>query len=165
MRPLSRTSSLSIMAALRARHAVAAVEFALIAPAFVMLLAGAVSFGDALRVKVELGNAARAGADYVAVHGYNLLNIQAAAQAATNLGVNVTVVPVFSLAECMNMDGSAPTLDPTLAPCSSKTSTGAPPGLYVTVTVTTPYRYIVAIPGIMNTTPFVLTGLAVARVQ
>ncbi len=155
----------SIRLAVGARRGVAAVEFALLAPALVLLFGGAVSFGDALRVKVEVGNAARAGADYVALHGNNLVNIQTAAQSATSLKLNVTVLAVPSVAECLPLDGSAPTLDPSLAPCSSVTSTGAPPGQYVTVTTTVLYHYIIALPGITNPAAFPLSGVAIARVQ
>ncbi len=151
----------SIKAILGARHGVAAVEFALLAPTLVLLLAGAVSFGDALRVKVEVGNAARAGADWAALQGYNLLKIQAAAQGATNLGTNVTVVPVLSLAECMQPGSSTPVPDPLLTPCAS---TGAPPGLYVTVTTSVPYQYIMPIAG-LSMGAVTLNGVAIARVQ
>ena len=157
--------TISIRPALDARRGVAAVEFALLAPALMLLFGGAVSFGDALRIKVEVGNAARAGADYVALHGNDLVNIQTAAQSATNLKLNVTVVSVPSVAECLALDGSAPTLDPSLAPCSSVTSTGAPPGQYVTVTATVLYHYIISVPGITNMATFPLSGAAMARVQ
>ncbi len=161
MRHSSKDSLTCIKALLRARDGVAAVEFALLAPTLVLLLAGAVSFGDALRVKVEVGNAARAGADWAALQGYNILKIQAAAQGATNLGANVTVAPVLSLAECMDPSSSTPVLDPLLTPC---TSTGAPPGLYVTVTTSTVYRYIMPLAG-FNMGAVTLSGVAIARVQ
>ena len=66
-------------------------EFALLAPVLILMFTGAVSLGLASWTKMQVGNAARAGAVYAVNHGYNQANIQAAAQNATALSTKVIV--------------------------------------------------------------------------
>ncbi len=143
----------------RSENGVAAVEFALVVPVLVLLLAGAISFGVAFRMKMEVGNAARAGAAYASAHGFNLSGITAAARNATALSA-VTVAAAQATTSCV---------DPATGAINSGNSdqacpgTGSPPGAYVTVTTRMPYTFILAVPGIGDSTT--LTGHAVARIQ
>ena len=63
-RPSTRKSS-----AKRVRRGAAAVEFAVIAPLFLLLLAGIIEFGQAFRIEHMLANATRRGARYAIVDG------------------------------------------------------------------------------------------------
>ena len=142
-----------------ARDGVAAVEFALIAPFLILLLGGAVSFGDALRVRIAVGNAARAGAAWASLNGYDSSGIAAAARAATGLaGVGVTATAQAST--CTNPAST------TLAASGGATlcpATGSPPGTYVSVATSVSYTFIIPLPGMPATTT--LGGAAVARVR
>lgn len=152
----------STMAALwSARDGIAALEFALVVPVLVLLLSGAVSFGVGLRMKMEVGNAARAGAAYASSHSFDQAKIRAAAQNATALANNVSVSsPIEEKNMCTNPASG------TLSSAGSATicpSTGAKPGTYVTVTTQMPYSYILPLPGVGTET--ILRGKAVARTQ
>lgn len=78
------------------------IEFALVAAFLILpLTLGVYDFGTALYRWMEVGNAARAGAEYINVNGYSSSyntttscssnNFTCAVQAATGLGTNVTV--------------------------------------------------------------------------
>lgn len=79
------------------RRGVAAVEFAVVAPLFLLLLAGIIEFGQAFRIEHAISNACRRGARSAVVDGATSTAIinDLKAQCADNLGVNeadVTVV-------------------------------------------------------------------------
>lgn len=142
-----------------ARDGVAAVEFALVAPLLILLLGGAVSFGDALRVRIAVGNAARAGASWAQLNGFDANGIAAAARAATAL-TDVGVTATASAASCTNPASLllAPAGAAALCP-----ATGTPPGTYVSIATTVAYTYIIPLPGLPTTTT--ISGAAVARVR
>ena len=87
----------------RASGGASSIEFALVAAFLILpLTLGIYDFGTALYRWLELGNAARAGAEYINVNGYSSAynttttactsnNFTCAVQAATSLGTNVTV--------------------------------------------------------------------------
>ncbi len=143
----------------RAREGVAAVEFALIAPLLILLLGGAVSFGDALRVRIAVGNAARAGAAWAQLNGFDANGIAAAARAATAL-TGVAVTASASASACTNPASLllAPAGGAALCP-----ATGTPPGTYVSIATSVAYTYIIPFPGLPATTT--IGGAAVARVR
>ena len=152
-RPLPHVADLG-----RAEGGNAAVEFAITAPLLVLLFAGTVSFGIALRLKTEVANAARAGARYAVLHGYNQATITSAAQSATALSsVAVSVSEVT--ASCSNPSSGAITS----AGAPTCSATGSAPGTYVTVTTQMPYTLLIAPPGIAASRT--LTATAVARIQ
>lgn len=68
MRMLARLSR-SIAAFPRARGGVSAVEFAMIAPVFVLILAGVADIGSVLHAKFRLNGAVSSGANYAIVNG------------------------------------------------------------------------------------------------
>lgn len=143
----------------RATDGVAAVEFALIAPLLILLLGGAVSFGDALRVRIAVGAAARAGAAWASLNGFDPSGIAAAARAATGLP-SVGVTATQSAATCTNPAASvlAPANGAVLCP-----ATGAVPGTYASVATSVPYTFIIPLPSMPTT--ITITGAAVARVR
>lgn len=142
----------------RAREGVAAVEFALIAPFLILLLGGAVSLGEALRVRIAVGAAARAGAGWAQLNGFDTAAIAAVAQAATGLS-GVTVTATRTAAACTSPSS------PLLAPADGAVcpGTGAPPGTYVTVATSVSYTYVIPLPGMPTTVT--VGGSAIARVR
>ena len=154
-----RTPPLRPAALWRATDGVAAVEFALIAPFLILLLGGAVSFGDALRVRIAVGNAARAGAAWASLNGFDQAGIAAAARAATGLA-SVGVTATQSAATCTNPASLqlAPANGALLCP-----ATGASPGTYASVATTVPYTFIIPLPAMPAT--IAISGAAIARVR
>ncbi len=159
MRTASRPPAGRPAALWRARDGVAAVEFALVAPFLILLLGGAVGYGDALRVRIAVGNAARAGAAWASLNGFDAARIAAAGRAATGLA-NVGVTATRSAATCTNPASPALAASNGAALCPA---TGSPPGTYVTVAASVPYTFIIPLP----TTPatVTITGTAIARVR
>lgn len=157
---MKRRSRVSEIASLRdAREGIAAVEFALLAPILILIFTGAVSLGLALWIKMQVGNAARAGANYAVNHGYDTENIRTAAQGATALS-KVTVNSTEATQSCID-PASGKILSANGA--TACPGTGSPPGNYVTITTQLSYSFILPIPGIADVTT--LRGNAVARIR
>ncbi len=144
----------------RSRDGVAALEFALTAPVLILLMVGAISFGAAYRVKMQVGNAARAGAAYASAHGFSQSGITAAAQNATALSTDVGVAAANATSSCVD-----PATGTITGAGEAKTcpGTGSAPGTYVTVTTQLPYKLILTPPGMASS--MTLTGVAVARLK
>lgn len=163
---MKRPSRVPDLISLRdAREGVAAVEFALCASLLVSLFVGAVSLGLASWTKMQVGNAARAGAAYAATHDPGearfIANVTAAAQNATALSTRVQVPPFAPVANSCTDPASGQ-----ISPAGKATTcpvTKSPPGTYVTVATTYSYSFILPVPGIANTVT--LSGKAVARIQ
>ena len=145
-----------------AKEGVAAVEFALIATVLVPLFCGAVSLGLASWTKMQVGNAARAGAVYAANHGYDVIGIATAAQNATALS-GVTVISLPALQSCTDPETGQISLAVTRNGVSTCPGTGSPPGDYVTVTTQKTYSFVLSMPGFADTVT--LSGKAVARIR
>jgi Flp pilus assembly protein TadG len=134
------------------------VEFALIASFLCVLLVGIVNLGMALWRQMQVGNAARAGAAYASVHGWNNANIQAAAVNATSL----TIAPSATLVNCGCPDTNQGIV--VLYACPAKcANTNTTPGQYVIVTVQATYSPILTYPGVNN--PATLHASAYARIN
>src|SRR5207244_342619 len=112
---------------------VSTIEFALIGSMLATLAIGMLDFGMALWQQMEVGNAARAGAEYAAVHGWGVDGsaIQTAATSATSLG-SISASP--SLA-CGCPDAtSGVTFTGQSPPCTTAcVPSGASPSTYVSV--------------------------------
>src|SRR5436190_15162474 len=79
---------------LRAQDGVGAIEFAFVAGILSMLLLGICDFGLGFWEKMQVANAARAGAEYAVKSGYDSTNIQTAVTNSTNLsGVQASPAP------------------------------------------------------------------------
>jgi len=74
----------------RDQQGVSAVEFALVAPMLVLVLLVAADLGLSLSRNASVANAARTGAEFAAIHGWNSSGITTAATSATNLTVTAT---------------------------------------------------------------------------
>ena len=130
------------------------------APVLLLLITGIVSLGIGLRVKMEVGNAARAGAAYVSSQPYDQAKIVSAARSATALATKVSVTVTKLAASCIRLTNGE------IIPANEGSlclDTGAPPGVYVVVTTQMPYDFIMPFPGMEQRTT--LRGKAVARIQ
>lgn len=89
------------------REGIAAVEFAIVAPLFFMLVIGCMEFGRALMVQQVLTNASRVGARNAitlnATEQEVIESTQAYATSASVPGVSVTVTPNLATAESGDM--------------------------------------------------------------
>lgn len=140
----------------------AAVEFALILPILILMLAGIADLGRMVYVRSVLESAARAGAHASFADPSDSTAIETAVSTAiTASGITNTVIPSSSQAcECSN--GTA-------VNCSSGTCATGSVRHYVTVTATTTYTPMVNITNL----PFglgvdltqTLTGTSVIRAQ
>jgi Flp pilus assembly protein TadG len=145
---------------LAAVEGVSTIEFALIGSMLVTLAIGMLDFGMALWQQMEVGNAARAGAEYAAVHGWGTDGsaIQTAATSATSLGS----VTASSSQVCGCPDASAGvTLTGQSPPCTTACSNGGSPSAYISVSTQASYALVVPFPGI--TSPISLTATAISR--
>ncbi|WP_437171125.1 TadE/TadG family type IV pilus assembly protein [Falsiroseomonas sp. E2-1-a4] len=131
----------------------AAVEFAIIAPVLITLLAGAANIGFAADHGIRLANAARAGAQYATVLPGDAAGAQSAAQAILP-GASVTVAPMVCTCPLSGATGG-----PTVG-CNTACATGM--ARYITVTVSMPPPQI---PGLAFATALAANRSVVARVQ
>lgn len=138
----------------RCRRGVSAVEFGMIAPTLLLLLAGLVDLAGAMQQSVRLENAARAAAQYAMSFPNDTAGIAAAATAAIGGSASVAVTPAF----CACPGGSTTPVACDGTPCS-----GAPAAVYVGVTVTRPYAAVLGIGSYVL--PNTLSGSAIARVR
>src|SRR5262249_44080924 len=133
------------------------IEFALMAPIFAAALVGMVDLGMALYQRMEVGNAAQAGAQYALNKGYDSAGITNAVTSATGLsGVTASPAPTKS---CGCASGTAVTA----VACGSVCATGALAGTYVTVNAQVSYSTLFSYPGLDS--PMTLTGQSVIRIQ
>jgi len=138
---------------------VSTIEFALIGSMLVTLAIGMLDFGMALWQQMEVGNAARAGAEYAAAHGWGTDGsaVQTAATSATSLSVTASPSQVCGCPDAssgVSLTGQSP-------PCTTACSNGGSPSAYVSVSAQASYALVVPFPGISS--PITLTATALAR--
>jgi Flp pilus assembly protein TadG len=156
----------------RANGGASAVEFALITAFFVIPLTIVLcDFGLSLFRKMEVENAARAGAGYAAFCGcFNSANITSAVQNATSSGLTVAATPAPTQA-CACPDGTlASTLGSSATPpgCGGTNCSAHGGGFdstYITVNAQATYNPIFPYPGLVPAGAFVLTGAATIRIN
>jgi Flp pilus assembly protein TadG len=139
-------------------RATAAIEFALLAPMLLILLAGMVEVGTAVYQGLEVQAAASAGGRYATQHGWG--NINAISQAVVNAtslsGVTASPAPqVFC--------GCPTTTGITSSACSTTCTGGTAPGYYVQVNAAVAHTTILPFLGLPL--PAVITGQSTVRVQ
>ncbi len=88
LRPLSAALSIHARRSIADRRGASAVEFALLAPIFLLLLAAAVDFGGVLYIKFGLENAVSAAANY-ALQNASSVNATSGSSLATSLAAIV----------------------------------------------------------------------------
>jgi Flp pilus assembly protein TadG len=140
----------------RTEDGVSAIEFALIGGALSLLLLGVFDFGMAYWQKVQVGDAARAGADYAERNSYDSTRIQNAVANATTLsGVQATPAP-SQFCGCPDVGSGISSVS-----CSATCSDGSTAGTFVTVNARISYATIFAWPGVSS--PMTLTSRVTVR--
>jgi Flp pilus assembly protein TadG len=135
---------------------VSTIEFAFVVTFLCLLAVGIVDFGMGFWEQMQVGNAARAGAEYASVNGWNQSAIQSAATSATGLG-SISATASESCG-CPNASTGI-----TSATCGAACSGGGTAGTYVTVNTSATYSTIVPYPGIPSS--FNLTSAATVRIN
>jgi Flp pilus assembly protein TadG len=141
----------------KANHGAALVELALVTPIFLLFIAGAIDFGRAYYVILEVENGAHAGAEYGSINPTLTAGITAAAkQSAPNLS-NLTVAAIWG---CECGDGAANTY---YGSCSTtpKCNTGVSVVHRVQVKTSSVYTTTMPWPGIPS--PLTLSASATIR--
>jgi Flp pilus assembly protein TadG len=143
------------------------VELALILPVFVLLILGAVEFGQLAYAAIEVSNAARAGVQYGAQSPATAADTAGMVVAAQNDGSNVfqtyglTVTPT-NFCSCSN----APSVPVGTGACPSAVTTCSANGArvlnYVQVNTTATVSPLIHYPGFGG---FILNGQAIMRVE
>jgi Flp pilus assembly protein TadG len=153
-----------------ARSGTAALELGLVAPVLVLLIGGTIDFGMAFWTVMQVGNAARAGAAYALLNGYNNSAIQTAVTSATSLsGVSASPAP-STYCGCPTTTGVTNKGTPPTNGCSSsssKCSDGFYPRTYVKVSATASYTsvvpYVATLIGMSD--PLSVTSQVIVRTQ
>ena len=110
---------------------VAATEFALVSPIFIILTLGVIDVGTAVFERFELKTAARVGAEYALTNLTDVSGITDAVVRATNHESQSISVTVFTFCEC--------TFEETFV-CTETCDSGETPKKFVTVRVTDFYN-------------------------
>lgn len=136
----------------------AAIEFGLVATFLSFLLLGLTDFGMGYWEQMQVGNAARAGAEYAIANGWNQSGITTAVTSATGLG-SITATP----APTQTCGCPSVTAGITTATCRSSCAGGGTAGTYVTVNARASYSFIVPYAGIAS--PLTLTASTTVRIN
>ncbi len=145
-----------------AEKATAAIEFAILAPLFLILFAGIIQIGMAAYQIMQVESAAEAGALYASKHGASSLpNIALAVTSASSTpGITATPAPVISCgcpgAGGVVFQGSN---------CTSTCPGGSIPSKYVTVSATVARTVLLSSPYLSLPLPTNLTATSLVRVQ
>ncbi len=126
----------------------AAIEFGLIGTILSFLLLGAADFGFGYWQYVQVGNAARAGAEYPANNGWNQSAIQGAVTSATALS-SITASPAPT-EFCGCPDAASGIV---AATCGAHCTHGGTAGTYVKVNAQAAYTTPFRVPGIPGSFP------------
>lgn len=129
------------------------VEIALLLPVFLLVLLGAVDFGRAYYLKIEVSDAAHSGALYGSQNPTDTTGMQNAAAAAAPDVPGFTATAAYG---CECSDGSS-----AIANCSSTPSCTTNVVDYVVVTTSAAYSALFPYPGIPS--PLTLNGSARMR--
>jgi Flp pilus assembly protein TadG len=115
----------------------AAVEFGLLAPLLLVMVAGLIDFASYVSKKIELEQALRAGAQYALLDFTDSATITAAVTNATDLSpLTVSYDPATdTYCECPDGNVQVCPGDPTYSACAS----GDRPGLFITLTSSTDF--------------------------
>ena len=137
---------------------VGTIEFAVVASMLATLAIGMLDLSMGIWQQMEVGNAARAGAEYASRKGWNSSAIQTAVTSATSLA-SITASP-SPTQSCGCPDVTSGVV---AASCGSTCSSGLTASTYVTVGAQASYSTILPYPGISS--PLTLTASAIARIN
>lgn len=127
----------NLLACLRSRAGIAAVEFAIIAPVLITLVGAAVDLGTGIERAIRLENAARAGAQYATRTPSDTAGARAAALATLSDWSNVAVTAGPMVCTCPTSGASG---GPVVACGTAICATGM--ARYITVTASRPFTPI-----------------------
>jgi Flp pilus assembly protein TadG len=136
----------------------AGIEFGLIGTILSLLLLGVVDFGMGYWDQIKVGNAARAGAEYAIVNGWNQSGIGTAVTSATGL-TSIAASP----APAQSYGCPSATAGITTASAGSNCAGGGTAGTYVTVSARATYSPIFPFSGFANN--MTLTATTVVRIN
>jgi Flp pilus assembly protein TadG len=140
----------------RGAEGVAAVELSLLAPLLIFMLVATFDLGMGLYRKMQVQNAAQAGAQYAIAHGFSSSLASVVTGATTFSGISATPAP-------SKFCGCPANAGVTVADCTSTCTGGTAPGTYVTVSSTGAYNTILPYPMIPNS--FTITAQSTVRIQ
>lgn len=142
---------------LRHERGVAAVEFGIVAAILMILFVCAVDYGMGFYSNMQVQNAAQAGAEYAATHGFNAGAISSAVtNASTSSGITISSGPT-KFCGCPSSTGV------TTASCGTTCSDGKVAGTYVSISAARNYSTLFNYPGIPATIN--QTATATVRIQ
>ena len=137
------------------QRGVAAVEFALVAPVLLLLVAGLIDGSRLIVQTMQVKAAAQAGADYARKNGWNAAGISNAVTSATSITVSATPAPAQATACVSGM---------TIAAAGGGTcAAGGAPGAFITVSAQAPFAPIMPWPGLSQ--PTTVAAQAVVRLN
>ncbi len=162
---ISKAQLLSLLKRLpSASNGVAAIELGFCLPLIAGLMVPLTDLAMGAYTKMQVIDAAQAGADYAArtaAYGYNAANISNAVMNATGLS-GISVVAGYPKLQCGCANGSTITFSAGVPPCNQTCAVGGP-GTFVTVAAQANYTPLFNYPGISN--PLTLTAKAVVRIN
>jgi len=136
---------------------IAATEFAIFAPMLVVAMIGVADLGMGIHRKMQVQNAAQAGAAYAMVNGFSANSITSSVLNATSFaGISAEPAPTWSC-------GCPSSVGTTGASCNSTCADGTVAGVYVTVSAQGTYNTLVPYPGLTST--FNFTSQSTVRIQ
>ena len=140
-----------------AERGAAALEFAVIAPTLVLATVCTVDLGLGLYQRMQVQNAAHAGAVYAATHGFSAADISNVVTSATK-STSIAAAPApAQFCGCASNAGIAD------AACNTACPGGATSGNYIRVSAQTSYAPLLPYP--LLPTPLDLSSQAVVRIN
>jgi Flp pilus assembly protein TadG len=141
----------------KAEEGIAAVQFGILVPILILVGVCTLDVGAGIYRKMQVQNAAQAGAQYAVAHGFSQSSISAAVTNATTFsGIGASPSP-SQFCGCPTNSGV------TSATCSSTCADGSVAGTYVTVSSQGTYNTILTYPLLPNSFPF--AAQATVRIQ
>jgi Flp pilus assembly protein TadG len=136
---------------------VSAIEFAIIAPVFLIALIGTIDIGLGFYRQMQVQNAAQVGAQYAALHGFDGTDIANAITSATAYSA-ITASPAPSkFCGCVSTSGV------NVVDCASSWPGGAAAGSYVTASAQATYNTVLPYPLIPSS--YTLSAASILRIQ
>ena len=136
---------------------VAAIEFAIVVPILLLMSITTIDIGIGFYRKMQVHNAAQAGAQYALLKGFNSTNIESAVVNASS------PFPVTATPPPSTFCGCAASTGVTTIDCASKCVSGRDPGRYVQVSAQGTYKPFLPYNGLPKS--FTFSAQATARIQ
>lgn len=144
------------------RSGAAIMEFALVTPILAMMLLGMIDISLWITARMSVERAARAGAEYSVLHGFNQSAIATAVTSATK--TRSTYMSTITASPAATQWCGCPSeTGVTTAACGSTCTGGADAGTYVTANAQSTYHFINSWPGV--TSPATITSAATVRID